>query len=314
MADMIFWAVILGISLFTLIKAADYFIEAAEKLGYYAGLSCFVIGVTIVAVGTSLPELVSSIFAVIKDSSEIVTGNVVGSNIANIFLILGFTALFFKTLNINSKAMVIDIIVLILASVLLLVTGYNNVFTALEGLVFLVLVSAYVIYLARNPSDIAPSDCQCEKEVKLPREIIILLLSCFFIYLGSDWTVNSIVKLSEVLNIAKEFIAISVVAFGTSLPELIVSLSAIKKGNSDMVIGNIMGSSTFNILGIMGVASLFGEITVSDNILRLGLPFMFFAVAVFVTNCFFRKISRLSGVLYILFYVYFILISIKGAA
>ncbi len=306
------WGIIFAVSLFVLIKASDYFTDSAEKIGLHFGLPSFLIGVTIVAIGTSLPELISSVFAVLKYSSEIVVGNAIGSNITNIFLVLGVAAIVGKKIEITYKHLHVDLLMLIGSAFLLAVTVYDGVFTLPEALICLAGGVLYLLYTigiekkSKNDEAENREDSQL-KRGKLERKTLIILgVSSFFIYIGAEYTVESVLKLSELLNVGKEMIAISAVALGTSLPELTVTVMAARKGNPEMAVGNILGSNIFNALIVMGIPALIGPLIIPSSILTFGLPMMLVATLLYFFTTFDKEITEWEGWLLILFYIFFI--------
>ncbi len=315
----IVWILVFLISLAVLLKASDYFTDSAEKIGLLFGLSPFIIGVTIVAFGTSLPELVSSIVAVLSSSSEIVIGNVVGSNIANIFLVLGVVALIHKQIDIKHKTLQTDAIILMLSAVLLTVLIFDKTFSLLDAIISIIGIVAYIIYSVRSTKQSKPIPIDSKKlkelkstakEIKQKKEIwkmiLVLILSGVFIYLGATVTVKSIIKLSELMHIGSEIIAVSAVALGTSLPELAVSLTAAKKGNAEIAVGNVLGSNIFNSLAVMGFPALFGALTIPSNILFVGIPTMLLASVLFYFITRDKKVTRIEGFILFSLYILFI--------
>ena len=294
----------LFLSLFVLVKSADYFTESAEKIGLYFKLPAFIIGITIVSVGTSLPELVTSIFAVLDKHSTIVAGNVVGSNIANIFLVLGLSAIVSKGLSTQYDIMGVDLPLLAASSFFLYICSYGGVFDYKEGIISLLGLTVYLIYAGKSKK-IHVSET-AGKKLK-PATIIVLIVSVIFLNISAKYTVMNIIAISKILHISSSAIAASVVAFGTSLPELMVSLNAAKKGNLEMSIGNIIGSNIFNTFGIMGVASLIGTIKVDSETLNLSLPVMIAATLLVVFSLQNRAMSRWMGYIFLLFYVLYIM-------
>ena len=230
MSTLIIWLFALVISLFVLIKAAAYFTDSAESIGLFFKIPAFVVGATIVAIGTSLPELAASIFAVLKNSSEIVIGNIVGSNIANIFFVLGFAALFGRKIIKIKYKMKIHLFFLVGSAILLAVTIWNGFFTLIEAFLFLVIFLLYLIYILKSRQVIKTKPGEAEPREIIWKDFIILVISALFIYIGAKYTVESIINLSSILSIGKEVIAASAIALGTSLPELVVSIVAAKKG------------------------------------------------------------------------------------
>lgn len=306
------WIIVFIVALFVLVKASDYFTDAAEKIGLFFGLPSFIIGVTIVAFGTSLPELVSSIIAVMSNSSEIVIGNVIGSNITNIFLVLGITAIINKKINIKHKSLHIDLLLLIISAFLLGATILDGVFNLAEAILCILGIIAYLTYTILTSNKQTKIDLKAEKKStkikqKLDWKIIAMLIgSGFFIYLGAKYTVDSIIALSEIINVGKEIIAVSAVALGTSLPELAVSLTAAKKGKGEIAVGNVLGSNIFNALGVMGIPALFGVLIIPPNMLILGLPMMLLATVLFYFISQDREITRKEGFILVAFYIVFL--------
>jgi cation:H+ antiporter len=315
MLQLILWLAVFLISLFILIKSADFFTDSAEEIGKFFGMPHFIIGVTIVAVGTSLPELISSIFAVLKDSSEIVVGNVIGSNIANILLILGITAIIGKKLTVKYEIIHIDLPLLMGSTFLFSITIIDKIFSIPESLICLAALIIYVIHAITSQEK---KQFPSKKEIPIPKKkplaiktIIILLISGIFIYGSAKYTIESVIKLSEILNIGKEVIAAVGIALGTSLPELAVSITAVHKGESGIAIGNILGSNIFNLLAVMGIPALFGSLIIPLNILTFALPMLLIATFLFFFMTQDREITSSEGWLLIILYIFFIVKLLK---
>lgn len=322
MSDLFFWAGVFLVSLFVLVKASDYFTDAAEKIGLWLGIPVFFIGVTIVAIGTSLPELISSVMAVLSGTTEFVVGNVLGSNIANIFLILGIAGIIAKKqLKLSRNILHVDLPFLIGTSFLLAIMIWDGQFTLFEGILSLSTLFIYSIYLIKSrehPEKEVRKQLQgIRKEIsingkpkikiRLPPKIwFILLISLAFIYVGARYTVESVINLSQLLNIGAEIIAMSAVAIGTSLPELAVTVSAVRRGKPEIAVGNILGSNIFNTLAVMGLPALFGTLIVPSVMLTFGLPVMIIATLMFLFITEDQRITRWEGWLLLMFYVLFI--------
>lgn len=312
MIPLIIWIIIFVVSVFVLIKSADFFTDSAEKIGIHFGIPAFIVGVTIVSIGTSLPELVTSIIAVVQGASEIVIGNVVGSNIANIFLILGVTAIVAKRLKITYEIIKIDIPILVASAFLLAVCIWDGAFTLIEALLCIAGFIAYILYTINVEKRHKDKEIKKElngvlKKKKLKAQTwIILALSAVFIYFSSKYVIEAVIGISRVLNIATELIAVSAVALGTSLPELLVSVTAAVKGKPEMAIGNILGSNIFNGLAVLGIAGLFGTLVIPASILTFALPLMLIAIFLFVFMTLGKEVSRWEGWFLIIFYVFFI--------
>lgn len=304
---LVIWIIVFFISLAVLIKASDYFIESAEIIGWRLNIPKFVIGATIVALGTSLPELVSSIVAVLQNASEIVAGNVIGSNITNILLILGVAGVAFKGMEISRKVVKIDLPVLVISALMLVITIFDGEFTLTDALIFVLVLIFYNVYILNVKGDRLEIGNETSDGSKFSwKTVVVLLGSLVFIFLGAKYTVDSVIIIAEILNVGKEIIAITAVAFGTSLPELIVSLAAVKKNNPEMVLGNIVGSNIFNTLAVMGIPALFGKLVIPPSIITFALPVMCIATLLLLLFSFDRKITKVEAILLIVFYFIFI--------
>lgn len=300
------WLIIFVLALIVLIKSSDFFTDSAEKIGLYFGLPAFIVGVTIVAIGTSLPELVSSIIAVIEHSSEIVVGDVVGSNITNIFLVLGVAAILGRRLKITYELIHVDLPLLVGSAFFLVFTLWDGKFNFFESLLALLGIVLYFLYTISSETK-EKSDGSEKKKRKISlKDFLILIVSSVFIYLGAKYTVDSIVKISEILKIGKEIISASALALGTSLPELVVSATAAKKGNPEMAVGNVLGSNIFNSFAVMSISGLIGTLVIPKTIISFGLPVMVSATLLYFFITQDQEITKWEGYLLIIFYILFI--------
>ena len=312
MFDLFLWAVIFIAGFFVLIKASDYFVNSAEKVGIHFGMPAFIVGVTIVSIGTSLPELLVSIISVFRGASEIVIGNIVGSNITNIFLVLGVTAIVGRKIKITYEISKIDLPLLFGSTFLLAVCAWDGAFTFFEALICIAGFLVYIFYTISVEKK--HKDIEIKKELngalkkkKLePKTWITMILSAFFIYVGSKLVVESAINLSGLLNIGTGVIAATVIALGTSLPELTVSITAAIKHKPEMAIGNILGSNIFNALAIVGISGLFGTLIIPANIISFGIPMMIIATFLYVFMTQDKFVSKWEGWLLICFYIFFI--------
>jgi len=289
------------VSLAVLLIASDKFIEAAEKIGLSIGISPFVIGVTIVAFGTSLPELATSIAAIYSGSSEIVAGNVIGSNITNILLVLGITAIVAKEINLNFDVMQTDMSFLLGSAFLLYFALQDGNISLFEAVLFLVVLGFFLF----NSFTSEKTDKSDRPSVSLST-FFILILGAVFVFLGAKYTIFAMEGISNIMGVSPDIIALTGVALGTSLPELIVSINASKRGKHAIAVGNVLGSNLFNTLGIMGVPRLFGDLKISHVIQDFTSPFMVGVTVLFCLVCLSKRIHRTEGYLLVLFYVYFI--------
>jgi len=307
----IFWVFLFVMALAVLVKSSDYFVRSASRIGLFFGMPAFLIGVTIVAIGTSFPELISSIISVIEGASEIVTGNVVGANITNIFLILGIGAVIGRKLKSTYGVVHVDLPMLAGAAFLFTFIIWDTKVTLFESLLLIVVIILYLIYAVnvrkKHPEEGTRLKAPKGVREEFPKkELFILIISLVLIFVGAKYTIDSIINLSQLLGIGKEIIAASVLSLGTTLPELMVTVSAARKGKSEMAIGNILGSNIFNMLGVVGVAGLFGTIAVAQSILMFALPFMVGAILLYVFVALDNEITKWEGGLFLILYVFYI--------
>ena len=261
------------------------------------------------AIGTSLPEIVSSIVAVVRDSPEMVVGNVVGSNIANIFVVLSIAAIIGKKIKITYDLVHIDLPLLMGSAFLLTITIVDGVFSFLEALLCIAGLIVYLMHAIsierKRVDEKGRKESESREELRW-KTFAILVVSGFFIFIGAKYTVESVIRLSELLNIGKEVIAASAVALGTSLPELMVTISATRRGKPEIAVGNVLGSNIFNALAVMGIPGLIGTLVIPQNILILGLPMMLIATLLFFFMSQDKEITQWEGWFLLIFYVFFI--------
>ncbi|MCG2686804.1 calcium/sodium antiporter [Candidatus Parcubacteria bacterium] len=323
---LITWLIVLIFSLYVLTKAADYFTDVSEKVGSLLKLPDFVTGVLIVALGTSLPELVTSIFGVISGKAEILAANVTGSTVANILLGLGLVVVVtWKIAKFNWDSVSNDMPFLLGATILLILTVLDGKFQFYEAIVFLTAYIIYVFYSLRikkmNRKEIRDD---LKREIKARRKkevdeqfptrgrkttlklIVGFIISLAFIIIAAKYTVDSLIQIATMLGLATSALAASLVAIGTSLPEISVGISSARKGNFDMVIGNIMGSNIFNILVVFGIVGLFTTVPVSNDVLYLIIPMMCGAILVQWLVTMDKKITITEGMLMTILYITFI--------
>ena len=326
-----FWVLVFIGSLAFLVKGADIFVENAEKIGLALKASPFVIGVTIVALGTSFPELASSLAAVFKDNTEIVVANVIGSNIANILLIVGLAAVATKSFLVVKRSLIdIDLPMLASITVLFGFILWDRKVTLPEGIL---LLSAFLIYLfytifqKRQKSSIiqVPEELSTEENFEiLPSRVdrrrakrpikkisssvfFYLILGVVFLTSGANFLIDSIIELSTLLQIKISVISILAVALGTSLPELVVSVRAATQKKYEIALGNIFGSNVFNALLVIGIPSLIKPLVVDDITFEIGFPFMIIATILLVISGITRRVSVWEGLMFLLIYLLFVI-------
>lgn len=243
-----------------LTKGADWFVDGSSALAFRLGIPQLVIGLTIVAMGTSAPEAAVSITSALKGNEGITVGNVVGSNIMNILLILGIASVIVP-LAVQKSTRMIEIPYMIAITVLFGVLGYTGeMVTRVEGsilwIAFLIYLG-YLLWMAKKGKEDNEPD---EKQKSLPVQLLMILAGLICIVLGSDFVVDGATEIAKVIGISDRIIGLTIVAFGTSLPELVTSIAAARRGNADIAIGNIVGSNVFNILFVAGTSALISPV------------------------------------------------------
>jgi len=296
------------VSLAVLLKASDWFINSAEAIGLSFGVSPFIIGVTIIAFGTSLPELATSVASVLAGESEIVIANVVGSNLTNIALVLGIVAILAKQIDMEYNIWHIDMPYLWGSAFLLYFAVSDLSFSLFEAALFL---CGIIIFLSYSfGSDNADADDDVKSVVNW-KTYLLLVVGGILVWLGAVYTITSITALSHMAGISPDIIAITAVALGTSLPEVIVSVKCAYAGKTSIAVGNVLGSNIFNTYVVMGISRLFGPLTIPQNIISLQMPIMIVMTILFGIMCNNRKITRWEGMVLIMFYVFFIAENLK---
>ena len=306
---------IIGLGLICLVVGAEFLVRGASRLAGLAGISSLVIGLTVVAFGTSAPELAVSLQAALAEQSDISLGNVVGSNIFNVLTILGVSALIVP-LTISRQLVRFDVLVMIGASILIFLLGLDGKIGKIDGVIFLILFSLYIAALIRlNRRNRDQSEVGSIPGVKLgPNgnaksifvQIMLVVGGLVLLVLGSKCLVHGAVGLARLWEVSELVIGLTIVAAGTSLPELFTSVVAGIRGERDIAVGNIVGSNIFNILAILGVSSLFAPngIIVANSVLHVDIPVMLI-VALACLPIFFTGmvIDRWEGSLFLSYYI-----------
>lgn len=300
---MVYGLLILG--LLILLAGGKYLVDGASALAARFGLSAGLIGLTVVAFGTSAPELLVSINAALKGNSDIAIGNVVGSNIANITLVLGISAILYP-ISIYRSVLKLDYLATLVSSFLFYLLALNGIISRLEGGILFILMLALNFYFFKKLSGKEMEDSEDEKLLKkqpLWKAVGLLVIGVVGLYYGSDLFVDNAVEISEIFGVSERVIGITVIAIGTSLPELVTSVIAAIKKETDIAIGNILGSNIMNILSIIGITAMIQPITVSEAFLNQDFLWMLgFTVLLFPILRTKLRISRWEGL--ILFLVY----------
>ncbi len=302
--EIIFWIIVFVLSLLALIKGSDLLIFSSEKIGRAIGLNTFVIGAVVVGIGTSLPELISSLLAVLKGANEIVNSNAIGSNIANILLIIGIASVLSKKLVVEKELIDIDLPLLGLSTVLYLLLAIDGKITPVESVILLI---SFIIYMAYSLIFENDNDKKTTREKINVSILFKLIVGVAGLLIGANYIVESVVTISEILSIAVSAISITAVAVGTSLPELVVSARAALKGKSGIAIGNIFGSNSFNLLVVVGLPGLFSTLYLDQITLNIGLIFLVVSTFMFVISGISKRIHIWEGFMFLMIYLVFIL-------
>ena len=295
---------IIGLGL--LILGAEIVIRGSVSFGKKINISLFAIGVVIVAGGTSLPELASCINAVLNNHSDLALGAVVGSNIANLILVMAATTTIYPIVKINKNQINQAWINIFLGVVLIFMTFFY--FNYIFG-IFAILTLIYLMYIQIKKGELDNTEID-KNDYSMIISLILIVLGVIFLVFGSDLLVNSAIKIAKKYNVSQTVIGLSLIAFSTSLPELVVGiLSAIKK-KVDFALGNILGSNIYNVLGVLGISSFFGKFSIPNILVTQDLFFMIFVtVLILFFMLFFKKLTKLYGVIGICLYfsyIYFI--------
>jgi len=325
--EIFIWVLVFVVAVGALVKGSHWFLHGAERIGLNLGLSPFVIGVLIVGIGTSFPELVSAIAGVLKGVPEIVVANAVGSNIANILLVIGTIAIIGRKLEVTKNLIDLELPLLAISTVLFLGIVYDGAVHPIEAAM---LFAAYLVYLlysifseggetvgaamehqAAKVQEMAREKwwglSQFMYAIKSKKDYVLFVVGIIAIFLGAKYLIDSVIALSQILDIAPGVISITAIALGTSLPELFVSGRAVLDGKSEVAVGNILGSNAFNALMVVGIPGLFGTLPIDEKTLLIGIPIMALVTLLFIITGISKKIYHWEGMLFLILYVFFIL-------
>lgn len=306
-----------------LIKGADWFVDSASAMAKKLRISPIIIGMTIVSLGTSAPEVVVSIIASLEGNGDMVAGNIVGSNIANVTMILGLTVVV-SPIVVERGVANRDIVFSIGAALLLLLlvgerwfgTDGGSILTRIDGLIFLAVLVFYMYYIFKKAMRTRTSTLDEEAietgttHGKASRGwgilSVILLVGLVGIVLGGDLVVSSATEIAIALGMSQALVGLTIVAIGTSLPELVTSLMAAFKGETEMALGNLVGSGVLNILFVLGIASVISPLEVSGSIIIDMFIMLFVTVAVLVMAKTKYHLNRTEGIILVVFYIVYL--------
>ena len=295
--------IIFIVSMAALIYGADFVIEESEKIAFHYNISSFVIGATVVALGTSLPEMAASIIASMHHKSDLAVSNVIGSNIFNIALVLGIVFFIAKKMEPTRDMFADDSAWALFPIMVFLVVGYDGTISRFEGFVYVAMMGAYLMFLFNNASFVLEEevDEELSKEPFDWKKTGVLLGIGFVLVIGgANFAVESASQIARSFGVSEWIIGLLLVALGTSLPELVVSIQAAKKKNADMIIGNIIGSNVANFTMVIGLAAIVNPLKVSfsENAFDIMTALILTVMLVFVTAN--KLYNRSTGLVFLL--------------
>lgn len=305
--ELFIWGGVFIVALVALIKGADWVLDSSQKIGLTLGMSPFLVGVVIIGFGTSLPELASSVFGMLSGATEIPAANAIGSNIANILLVVGLAVLFSRSvLTVTKNLIDLEVPLLTLTTLIFFGVAYDGLITQPESLFLLVAFALYLLYsfFYRDSSD-TTSPLEGRPQLS-PIDFVMLVVGFIFLVGGAKFLIDAVLALSSVVGISVGVITILAVAVGTSLPELIVSIKAALAKNAEVSIGNIFGSNVFNILFVVGGSGLVGTQHLDAATVGLALPMLLATTFFFVISSVSNRIHVWEGAFYLLAYALFI--------
>ena len=304
-AGIIIQVVLLLVGFVFLIKGSDFFVDGASSIAALLKIPTIIVGLTIVALGTSAPEAAVSITSSLTGSNALAVSNVIGSNLFNMLMVIGIAALLSELLmekSVLEKDLPFLVGITLLWAVFIII-GWD--ITNIEGIILLLIMVAYIFYLVRDAKKSSEATEVEEPKFTLPKSIIFILVGLAGIIIGGDLVVNSASAIAIALGMSETLVGLTIVAIGTSLPELVTSITALKKGENQLVIGNVIGSNIFNILFVLGASSAISAIPL-DSSLLIDVLFMFaVTVLCFIFGKTQEKYDKKEGAILIaLFIVY----------
>lgn len=308
--EILLQVLILALGFVCLIKGSDWFVDGSSSIAAKFGIPQLIIGLTIVAMGTSSPEAAVSITAALEGNADITVGNIYGSNILNIFIILGLSAAIVP-IAISPSTIRYETPFLIGISILMVLLGLDGSLNLIDGLIFIAFLILYIVYLIKmaKKGDSDKKEEETQKEISIPKSIVFAVIGLALIILGSNLTVDAATKIAQSIGISERFIGLTVVALGTSLPELFTSVSAARKGNADIAIGNVVGSNLFNILFVIGLSAVITPVPFASNFIFDAVVSIIAAILLFIFCINDKYLRRWEGIVLLACYaVYFILI------
>lgn len=303
----LFWFIV---GLAALIFGAELLVRYISKIALKLGISRLIIALTVVAFGTSAPELAVSVQASVDGQTDLMLGNIIGSNISNTLLILGLSALFIP-LKVHKKLVTSDAPIMIGVTILLFILSYNGILGFWECLLLVALLVIYLVFLARQKGHVPGADIETDNSEtgNMGLNVVLTLAGFVLLITGARWLISSALIFAEMAGVSELIIGLTVVAIGTSLPEIVISLVAAFRGERDIAVGNVVGSNILNILAVLGFSGIFASevIPIQPSLLAFDFPVLIAAslicLPIFYTG---HKIVRWEGGFFLLFYFAYI--------
>jgi len=313
---------LIALGFILLVKGADYLIKGASNIAQRFGISYFIIGLTIIAFGTSLPEFIVNVLSALKGTTDIAVGNILGSNMANLLLIIGISSIIMPIeINIYAKktdipyALFSSILLLVLACDMILWGSVENHISRIDGVILLTGFIAFIYFVLRRTIDETSEEDYYDMDFGTLRTIVYISAGVVGLYLGGELIVENAISLARALSISDILISSTIVAFGTSLPELATSLIAAYNHKCDIAVGNIIGSNIFNILWVLGISSIITTMPIRSTLLiDMGLVILASVVLLALTYIGLENIiSWKKGIFMLIFYIaYIAMLVIRG--
>ena len=302
-AGIVIQVVLLLVGFLFLIKGSDFFVDGASSIASHLKIPTIIVGLTIVAFGTSAPEAAVSITSSLTGSNAMAVSNVIGSNLFNMLMVIGIAALLSNLLmekSVLKKDLPFLVAITLLFAIFIFI-GWD--ITNIEGIILLIILAGYIIYLIRGSKKSKNANDVEAAKFTLPKSIILIIIGLAGIIIGGDLVVDSASAIAIALGMSETLVGLTIVAIGTSLPELVTSITALKKGENQLVIGNVIGSNIFNILFVLGASSAISRIPLDSSMLIDVLFMMGVTILCFIFGKTQDKYDKKEGVILIALFI-----------
>lgn len=312
-AGIIIQIVLLVVGFVFLIKGSDFFVDGSSNVAYLLKVPTIIVGLTIVAFGTSAPEAAVSITSSISGNNAMAVSNVIGSNLFNILMVIGVSAILSNLLmekNVLKKDLPFLVAITLLLSIFIIVDWKIS---AIEGIILLVLLVGYVFFLIKSARKDSHAHDVNEPKLSLKKSIIFIIIGLAGIIIGGDLVVDSASAIAIAFGLSETLVGLTIVAIGTSLPEFVTSITALRKGENQLVIGNVIGSNIFNILFVLGASSAISEMPLNSSLLIDTVFMIFVTILCFIFGKTQEKYDKKEGIILIaLFIAYMVFVILRN--